>query len=155
MSAAAPPFADDDRNTGLDLEEFFSLIFSKKILNLKSSSLESVSELAGSSNSLERETLGTELELSLRRQNQVYIKCKQITYIAKNEIFIFEQFSANPPVCEQMRAWNPQIITEASIIVSQVSKSIAEVKLKGGVRVQRRIVASLCISSSPDNHNCY
>ena len=78
MSAAAPAFADDDRNTGLDLEEFFSLRFSKKILNLKSSSLESVSELAGSSNSLERETLGTELELSLRRQNQVYIKCKQI-----------------------------------------------------------------------------
>ena len=23
VSAAAPPFADDDRNTGLDLEEFF------------------------------------------------------------------------------------------------------------------------------------
>ena len=52
----------------LTLVEVFPLFFAP-FPNLKSSSLESESEFAGSSKSLERETLGTELELSLKGQN--------------------------------------------------------------------------------------
>ena len=52
-----------------------------------------------------------------------------------------------------MGAREPQIIAERT--VAQVSKPVAEVKLKGGVGVQGRIVASLCIASSPGNRKCY
>ena len=53
--------------------------------NLKSSSLESVSELAGSSKSLERDTRGNELELSLKSHLFSFVLETRITYRSTKE----------------------------------------------------------------------
>ena len=53
--------------------------------NLKSSSLESVSELAGSSKSLERDTRGNELELSLKSHLFSFVLETKITYRSTKE----------------------------------------------------------------------